>query len=220
MAPLIVICAEAIGRRGLSGVAMAAKDRSARRPRGEAKRHQSGEGELREAADVASQVETISKMAARRGPDFFELADALATARETHPESFEGIVRQAKISRRRAFYLLDIREQFRPYMQSAARLRAIGWTKLKVLAPTINTENADDLLAMAETMSAQKLDQALRGADVSHKPRCVLLYLTPDQHDLYERVILAHGGKRRGRQLIDQEQALMSILDWVSTRGD
>lgn len=199
---------------------MGAKERSAKRPRGEAKRHQSGEDASREADDIVSEVEKISKMAVRRGLDFFELADALATARGTHPEAFEEIIGQAKVSRRRAYYLLDIRERFRPFMRDAARLRAIGWTKLKVLAPAINAENASDLFAMAETMSAHKLGQALRGADVSSKLRCVLLYLTPEQHDLYERVILTHGGKRRGRQLIDQELALMAIIDEASAPHD
>ncbi|SDA34244.1 hypothetical protein SAMN02799622_05740 [Methylobacterium sp. UNC378MF] len=199
---------------------MAAKERSAKRPRGEAKRDQSGDGTSPEAGNIAFQVEKISKMAARRGPDFFELAGALAIAKETHSKAFEDIISQAKISRRRAFYLLEVRERFQPYMRDAARLRAIGWTKLKVLAPVINTENADDLLATAETASAQKLSQILRGAVVSSKSRCVLLYLTPEQHDLYERMILAHGGKRRGRQLIDQERALMAIIDQVSARHD
>lgn len=197
---------------------MVTKERSAKRPRSEAKRYQSGEGASREADDFAFHVEKISGMAARRGLDFFELADALAAAKETHPEAFEGIISRAEISRRRAFYLLEVREQFRPYMRSAARLRAIGWTKLKVLAPAINAENADDLLAMAETMSAQQLGGVLRGADVSSKARCVLLYLTPEQHDLYEQAILDHGGKRRGRQLIDQERALMTIIDQVGAR--
>lgn len=199
---------------------MAAKERSAKRPRGEAKRDQSGDGTSPEAGNVAFQVEKISKMAARRGPDFFELADALATAKEAHPKAFEDIISLARVSRRRAYYLLEVRERFQPFMRDAARLRAIGWTKLKVLAPAIDAENAAELLTMAETQSAQKLSRALHGADVSSTSRCVLLYLTPEQHDLYERVILAHGGKRRGRQLIDQERALMAIIDQVSARHD
>lgn len=171
-----------------------------------------------EADDIDRLAAKIITLATRQEADFFELANALATIRALHSKVFEEIIGRSGISRRRAYYLLEIRDRFQPFMQDLARLRAIGWTKLKVLAPFISAENAGDLFAMAETSSAYKLGQVLRGADVSSKPRCVLLYLTPEQHDLYERAILAHGGKRRGRQLIDQERALVAIIDQVNAR--
>ena len=198
---------------------MAAKEWPTDRPRSRTKRAEGADADAVEGDDVSALIATISDLAARREPDFFKLADVLAMARKSHPKTFEDIISRARVSRRRAYYLLEVRVRFQRFMHDAARLRAIGWTKLKVLVPYISIENADELLSLAGTVSAHKLGQMLRDDRAPVASHCVLLRLTPEQYGLYEAAILANGGKRRGRQLIDQEHALLNIIDWASAHG-
>ena len=40
----------------------------------------------------------------------------------------------------------------------------------------------------------------------------MVLYLTPDQYEVFEAAIVTHGGKKSGRGLIEKEEALTKAL--------
>ncbi len=160
-------------------------------------------------AAIAAEVRTF---ATRPTKTFFELGIALATLFEHHPQAFAQVIAEAGISRRRAYYVLGLRERFAPFMAHEGRLRAIGWTKLTVLAPFITSENIEEMLALAETNSAKRLAQVVAGVTQPPVLRCVLLYLAPQDYVRFSEVVIQHGGKRRGRQLIGSEAALMTII--------
>ena len=146
------------------------------------------------------------------GDKILELARAVWQLLRDHPEKASAVLKAAKVSRRRAFYLAEVGQKFAPFMQYEKRLIAIGWTKLSKLADLVTPENIEELLLLAESKSVQALSNLTRGRDVSLNLRTVTLHLTPQQYRKYANAIVKNGGLKRGKQLLDQEVALMKIL--------
>lgn len=65
---------------------------------------------------------------------------------------------------------------------------------------------------MAELSTVRELKLFLKQQFPIPGTRSVLLYLEPDQYDVFEKVLLAHGAIKVGRGLIDKEQALIHAL--------
>jgi hypothetical protein len=57
-----------------------------------------------------------------------------------------------------------------------------------------------------------ELQDILDGKGVVENRHAMLFYLTPDQFELLAKVVVAHGGKRKGRGLQDKEVALTRAL--------
>jgi len=66
-----------------------------------------------------------------RDPGFLDLATSLLALKEQDPEEFKQTIEEAGLGRRRAYYLVQVAQQLRPFMEDRARLERIGWTKLR-----------------------------------------------------------------------------------------
>lgn len=97
-------------------------------------------------------------------------------------------------------------------MDQRSRLEEIGWTKLTVIAKHLTQENAGALFKQAGENTVHQLTALMRKEPPRTGTRTVLLRFSPEEYDRFEKVILQHGGKKAGRGLHNQEQALMSII--------
>jgi len=157
-------------------------------------------------------IDGLSSLSRRPKPLFLELGAELTILRRDYPEEFEKVASAAGLSRRRAFYLMQVHGRFHPFASHAHRLAQIGWTKLQILSPIIDKDNFDEMLILAETNSVNVLKILVRGKSTTVSNRCVLIYFNVDQYAIYEEAIMANGGGKRGRQLTGQESALTKAL--------
>lgn len=154
----------------------------------------------------------ILAQAKRRGPSFLDLAEALLTLKSEHPGEFRGIIEEAGLKLRRAYYLADVAGRLEPFMAHRSRLEEIGWTKLTIIAKHLTEENAEALLKQAEENTAHRLSALMRDGAPDTGVRTILLHLNPEEYERYAVAILQHGGARTGRGLRDQEKALMQLI--------
>jgi hypothetical protein len=153
---------------------------------------------------------------------FLELGASLRRLYDRDPELYHKVVEKSGLGSRKAYYLLAISKKFdkMPGIPKA-RLRALGWTKLQVIAKKLTVQNADELVTMAETNTVRDLEALLRGEEPKgDNARCVLMYFTPKQYDVYAASILKKGAYRSGRGIVNKEEALIKILKEHSLTQD
>ena len=154
---------------------------------------------------------------ARADGDFLVLSKRLQMLHELNRDLFHKVVKQAKLGSRKAYYLVGLAKQLRGARLPGKRLEAIGWTKARIIAEHVDRHNALFLLALAEQHTARDLAFLVRGAHSSPPPtRCVLLYFNPRQYRAFEKAVVHHGAVRRGRGLVNKEQALVRLIGKAS----
>ena len=146
------------------------------------------------------------------GDHFLEAARYLREIQDEHPENFVSVARKLKIGRRKAYALARIDRHFHDLGIAPDRLRRIGWTKLQIIASRIDEVNHEELLDLAETHSAYELKKLMDGEEPDPDARCVVLYLAPDQYEIFQLAITAYGGVKSGKGLGDKEAALTEAL--------
>jgi hypothetical protein len=92
------------------------------------------------------------------------------------------------------------------------RLLDIGWTKLQVMSGHVTHDNYLDLLAEAEKLPVHKLREILEGHASAPEKHCVLIYLSPEEYEIFCKVLKAHGATPRSRGLQGKEEALIKAL--------
>jgi hypothetical protein len=122
---------------------------------------------------------------------------------------FPDVIREGGLSRRAAFYLRKVGGLIRKAKLSTSQAESIGWTKLQIIADTVNAKNASRLLKLAEEHNAQELKRLIGEINPKSKPHCVLLYLTDWQYAQFETAVRRKGASRKGRGLIGKEEAIM-----------
>lgn len=95
---------------------------------------------------------------------------------------------------------------------SLSRAEKIAWTKLSVVAGQAEPKQVAARLKLAETMTAQELNIALRNEGTGQRPHCVQLYFSTGQYRLFRRAVLRQGGTCARRGLAGKEQALVRII--------
>lgn len=143
---------------------------------------------------------------------FLDMAAHFRHVQDNAPELFPVIVKLSDVSLRKAYYLVSIDRTFSDLGVPRARLRAIGWSKLKMVIDLITTSNCEELLSMAETSTVREFGLLLRGREPKSGTRCVTLYFEPTQYQIFSAAILAHGGKKAGKGLENKEEALIEAL--------
>ena len=88
----------------------------------------------------------------------------------------------------------------------------MGWTKLQLLGKYVNKDNVLELLETAKELSSKQLIAHLKGEELDDNAHCVLMYFDPKQYQLLEEVLLAHGGTKSGRGMVNKEDALITAL--------
>jgi hypothetical protein len=146
---------------------------------------------------------------------FLDLARTLNRILRRDPEQFRRLWQEAKIGRRKAYYLVEIDESFSGLAVPKSRLRRIGWTKLQALASHVKPANVDKLLDLAEDLTSKELARALEGESIDAKPHCVLMYFDPAEFDLLVTALTPYGAILEGRTLKGKEAALVALLSHV-----
>lgn len=159
-----------------------------------------------------TEIET-DLMAALAGAGLIEVAQHLRRIEDEHPQQFPLVAKLLGIERREAAYMARIARTFKELEWDEERMLALGWPKLIVLSDYISFSNMNDLLELAEKMTARDLARNLALQPAGTRP--FMLYLTDEQYDRLERVVLAHGAVRTGRPpcgLSGKEEALLRAL--------
>ena len=71
------------------------------------------------------------------------------------------------------------------------------------------------MLKAAETNTAAQLKSIVKGEKPVENAHCVLMYFTPAQYAIFEQALLANGGTRSGRGILDKEAAITAALKKV-----
>lgn len=88
------------------------------------------------------------------GDHFLEAARYLREIQDEQPENFVSVAKSLGIGPRKAYHLAQIDRSFHALGIAPDRLRRIGWTKLSLLAPHIDADTANELLTLAEAVTA------------------------------------------------------------------
>ena len=143
---------------------------------------------------------------------FLELGVLLGRLLDEDRELYSKAVEKAKLGVRKAYYLIAISKAFKNLKISRPRLRAIGWTRLMVIARVVTESNAEELVTLAEQYKVKDLEAIVKGEEPQPDSRVVILYFTPDQYDTFEGVLLKYGASQHGRGLVGKESALLKAL--------
>ena len=151
-------------------------------------------------------------LVSRLNDNFLELGSLLRQLYDTAPEDFASIAKIRALGKRKAYYLVQIDRAFAELNVPQARLNAIGWSKLAVIAPVVDRDNVEQWLTKAEKYDAENLKATVRGKPPVNNVRLILLRFSPAQFSTFVKAILAHGARRRGGGFVDKELALTSAL--------
>ena len=148
--------------------------------------------------------------------NFYDLARSLATLHEMNPGLLKTVEDSSKLSRRTLYYLVDVGRVLCRYQIDKAQAERIGWTKLQILARYLEKNDVPagelaDLLKKAEK-KVHELPLILAGKTRKARPRTVLLRLAPSDYKIFAEALVRHGAIRKGRGLINQEQALIQLV--------
>jgi hypothetical protein len=142
--------------------------------------------------------------------DFIEAGQLLKIAQEIMPDEFRRVVKASGIGLRKAYYLIQIAQDFAPYDVDPGRLKAIGWTKLSMIGPRLTPETYADLIAKAEQHTAYQLAIVLAG-EPAPKTKILQIYLTPKNYEIVSKALIASGAMLAGGTLLHKEEALVNM---------
>lgn len=146
------------------------------------------------------------------GHGFLLAARRLREVQDDAPGEFALVAKLLKIGYRKACYLAAIDRAFRDLGVDEAILNVVGWSKLRVLCDHVNAENCDHLLKIAAGTSTQDLKRILKHEPPPPTPHCTILYFSDDDYATFAKAILAHGGSKKGKGLVNKEAALIAAL--------
>ena len=161
-------------------------------------------------------LEELNELTSRVDDSALVQAEKLWGLRESGEIGLTEAADTIGMSRRAAYYLVDVWDRIRDLDVPRDRLAAIGWTKLAILARHRPEKITEKDLKLAETCIVDALAAALDGSPLkSPKIHKVLLRLTATQYKRFEATLLANGAKapKNGRGLAGKERALMKALD-------
>jgi hypothetical protein len=161
---------------------------------------------------LAELMKRTVSLAAGPKERFLELGLCLGEIRKRFPGNLKKAFERAGLSRRKAYYLVNVSRQVERAKLPKVRLRKLGWTKLEVIAKYLSRTNGLKLVKLAEMNTARDLKLLMRGEKSQPNARCVLMYFSSKQYHQFEEAVLRHGGRRAGRGLTNTEGALISAI--------
>ncbi len=145
--------------------------------------------------------------------NLLELSIVLWELQENNIYDVKEFHEQSGLGRRKTYYLIDIGKAFYNLPVDHDRLKAIGWTKLKSIAPHVTAENYKEKLQLAEQYKASDLDKVLRGEEITKEEKVLLFRFSPQEKKRLEKLLLKYGASKTNNGLINKEQALMKIVE-------
>jgi hypothetical protein len=162
-----------------------------------------------------SPYQTALTLAKKADQSPLDLAEAIWRLKRKEPGRLNELMGASALKRRRAYYLAGVWSRFADLKIPRQRLAAIGWTKLSILARECPPGEEIEGLDLAIGNTAKNLPAMLKGRKRARKTRCVLLYFSPVEYELFAETVLAHGANKSGRGLTGTEAALMAIVQKV-----
>lgn len=156
-------------------------------------------------------IKIIEKLSMEAEQSFMALARLLRDLIDAESGAVQAICSATLLKKRRIYCLARIARVFDGRVDDV-RLTAIGWTKLDVLAPHVNSENMEHLLRLAETNPPAVLPRLLAGAESLDDSHTIQLTFSSEEYAIYCRAIEAAGARRKGKGHVGKESALTSIL--------
>ncbi|MFT4026595.1 MAG: hypothetical protein QM676_07320 [Novosphingobium sp.] len=147
------------------------------------------------------------------GDHFLEAANHLRTLHDEVPDQFIPVVKQLGIGLRKAYALAQIDRAFHDRGIERERLRRLGWTKLAMLAPYVDDDNIETLLALAEERPTHALRRLVQGSEIDPKGRIVALYLDTRQIFVFDKVMETFGAVKAPRGWVLKETALLKAME-------
>lgn len=134
-------------------------------------------------------------------------------------EVLKALLKGTKISRRRAFYWMEVDKVFGEFDIPAQRLVDIGWTKLSLIAKQIDAGNLEAWLKLAENNTADGLRALLNDQE---PPEHILRFkLTSQQYAVIAGTLMANGAYMvSGAGLANKEKALLKVCRIVRKAWD
>ena len=151
-----------------------------------------------------------------RNQGWLDLSRKLELLHRRHRDEFQDLIHEGALTRRTAYYLRDVGQLIRRLKLSKSEAERIGWTKLQIIGKHLTPKNADKLLLVAEKHTVHDLQLLMRRKTPATKTHCVLMNFNPHQYRVFENAIKLHGAVRKGRGLVNKEQALVQLISKAS----
>ena len=150
--------------------------------------------------------------------NFYDLADLILNLRDCDGSLLSDFAEQAKISRRKMYYLLAAGQLVADWAITREEAEDVGWTKLQIIARHVETDrnvttraSLDRYLKLARSTKARSLAEALETG--AAEPRtAVVFHLTMGMIWRLNDALLAFGAKQDYRGFREKEVALARIL--------
>lgn len=153
------------------------------------------------------------KLAPQASDKFLEIAEVLYQLQDVNEYRILEFTEEVKWSSRKAYYLIDIGKALSAMPVNAARLQAIGPTKLKTIAPYITPTNHEDLLQKAEKHSVRDLQKLMKNQPLSEDERMLVLSFDGSDYDRVAKALIRFGAVRERNGIGGKEAAVLAMLD-------
>ena len=142
-----------------------------------------------------------------------KLHDMIHDGDDPEPQAtFEIIMKKARISRRKAYYLIEVERVFGKFDIPYKRLSSIGWTKLAVMTRHVTEKNLNDLLDLADACTVEELKAEFSTEGGEPATRFLTFRLGESQYASVLGALLAFGAKiAKSGRLGGKEAALVKL---------
>lgn len=153
-----------------------------------------------------------AQMVAQPTEDFMMTGKLLAELHAHDPAQCLKAARSMGMSRRKAYYLIELHETFSKLKVPKGLLLEIGWTKLQVVRRVVTAGNVEHWLTLAKALAVHELKDAVQGKPLEFGKHCLLFYLSPQEFDIVATVLVKHGAKHEERTIYGKEPALVKAM--------
>jgi hypothetical protein len=158
----------------------------------------------------------VIELAKKPRLNFYKLAVSIEKLHIKDLSAFGQIPMQTGMSRRRAYYLLDVGRLIRSWELSPATAEAIGLMKLQIITRhALENDGASDVkletyLSLALSTKVRDLRNMLDG-EVTSKIRAEVFHLTLEEQFELRKALVAYGAQKVPAGLSSKEIALMRL---------
>ena len=166
--------------------------------------------------DKPTHIQHILDMIDDADGKFLEIGSVLRQLKEDDPAAFAAVIEAPVLGRRRVYYLVRISRAFgdKPHLHD--RLRRLGWTKAELLAPYASAEPFDELLNLAEEVTAHELKSFMKNGAAGLGAGLLIFALPAAAYAKVTRVLKAYGAYQTPHGLRNKEKALLEAISNVT----
>jgi hypothetical protein len=147
---------------------------------------------------------------------FLEIGSVLRQLKEDNPAAFAAVIEAPGLGRRRVYYLVRISKAFDDKPHLHERLRRLGWTKAELLSPYASTEPFDELLNLAEEVTAHELKAFMKDGAAGLGAGLLTFALPAAAYAKVTKVLKAYGAYQTPHGLRNKEQALLGAMSSIA----